>query len=463
MKDTVSINEIINSTCNTYSVKDNSVRGCHTEYKDNIKPGDKVVLWDDSVGYSRFVLVVEDTTSDEQPTEDTDTTTAPETATAAAQPAQNAAPNTPVYVNSVTGEIIPTQRAAVETLRTGVDVDLYKNGVKVLTWEHYEPEQPEPAATAAEPAPASDEPAADPEPEQPATGYTVSHNEQFNSVEITFTSKPGNAARDALKARGFRWNRARGLWYGYADADEIRAAIDAAEQGDTRPEPKAAAPAKNTLCAPDKATLKTQFSKAFPGDNKMIDYCVNKVETIAILADGTIITVDKQKIETRFCFGESGYDYDDAIEMADHARHSQAYFKRENMKAFKDTLSDLEQAKDEITESPTAENRYILTYSRKHYIRQSEDCKLGYFTFRPLWDVLDDNGGSGNISELAGQTLKSKRDGGRTEYIVMTADDIDTIKAAYQAAAAKHEKKVDAYLKRYGTSKVNAWTYWRDA
>lgn len=96
------------------------------------------------------------------------------------------------------------------------------------------------AATAAEPAPASDEPAAGPEPEQPATGYIVSHNEQFNSVEITFTSKPGDAVRDALKARGFRWHRARGLWYGYADADEITAAIDAAIQGDATPAPKKA-------------------------------------------------------------------------------------------------------------------------------------------------------------------------------------------------------------------------------
>ena len=94
-------------------------------------------------------------------------------------------------------------------------------------------EQPEPAVTAA-----------DPEPEQPATGYTVSHNEQFNSIEITFDRKPGDAVRDVLKAHGFRWHRARGLWYGYADADEITREINAAIQGDTTPAPKTPKTAK---------------------------------------------------------------------------------------------------------------------------------------------------------------------------------------------------------------------------
>lgn len=38
---TISIKDL---TCNTYSVKDNSDRGCHTACKSEIKVGDKVVI-----------------------------------------------------------------------------------------------------------------------------------------------------------------------------------------------------------------------------------------------------------------------------------------------------------------------------------------------------------------------------------------------------------------------------------
>jgi len=41
---TISIKEIHLSPVSTYSVKDDSVRGVSTVYKDNVKIGDKVVL-----------------------------------------------------------------------------------------------------------------------------------------------------------------------------------------------------------------------------------------------------------------------------------------------------------------------------------------------------------------------------------------------------------------------------------
>lgn len=35
--------------------------------------------------------------------------------------------------------------------------------------------------------------------------YTITRNPAFNSLEITFTEKPSEAIRDALKALRFRW------------------------------------------------------------------------------------------------------------------------------------------------------------------------------------------------------------------------------------------------------------------
>lgn len=56
--------------------------------------------------------------------------------------------------------------------------------------------------------------------------YTISHNPEFNSLEITFDGKPAQAVRDALKALRFRWHGQKKLWYGYATEEAARAAID---------------------------------------------------------------------------------------------------------------------------------------------------------------------------------------------------------------------------------------------
>jgi len=41
---TISINELRNSGTNTWSIKDDSVRGYHTAYTSEVKPGDMVVI-----------------------------------------------------------------------------------------------------------------------------------------------------------------------------------------------------------------------------------------------------------------------------------------------------------------------------------------------------------------------------------------------------------------------------------
>lgn len=56
--------------------------------------------------------------------------------------------------------------------------------------------------------------------------YTITRNEAFNSLEITFDGKPSEAVRDALKALRFRWHSKRRVWYGYTDEETARAAIE---------------------------------------------------------------------------------------------------------------------------------------------------------------------------------------------------------------------------------------------
>jgi hypothetical protein len=205
---------------------------------------------------------------------------------------------------------------------------------------------------------------------------------------------------------------------------------------------------KNTI---DKEMLREQFAKTW-SDPGMIKYCTEKVAAVAILPRGEIITVDKQRIEKRFCFGESGYDFDEAVSKAAHARKSENYFKTENMKHFREWIASLTDALD-------TNSSYRLTIGSKEYTGQPDDCKLGYIRFEKLSDVIEACGGSCYLSELPGKELTINRRSCR----VATPEEIKLILIAYEAAAAAHEKKVDSYLKRYGMTKVETWTYWRDA
>jgi len=306
-------------------------------------------------------------------------------------------------------------------------------------------------------APAEVEAEAEPEHEQTesendeaqAEPFAITHNDQFNSTEIAFDGKPSEAVRDALKGLRFRWHRARGIWYGYADPATVRAAIT----GEAVTEPSRPTPAAKPTSRPqvDREALRREFCKAWDSP-RMIDYCVNKVAAVAVLPSGEIITVDKQSIEKDFCFGESGYDYDEAQSAAAHARKSESYFKAQNMKHFTEWLKDLDEAR-------TMRGNYALVIGSKQYTGQTEDCKLAFVEFVRLSDLIDACGGSCYLEELPGKVLTVRG----CERRVATPEEIDLITGAYKTAAAQHEKKVDAYLKRYGTSKVNAWTYWRDA
>lgn len=290
--------------------------------------------------------------------------------------------------------------------------------------------------------------------------YTITNNAQFNSIEILFDAKPSEAVRAALKSLKFRWHNQRGIWYGYQDEATVREAINNAcpelnkkEAGQTKEDgaTKTEAPKPAKV---DRDMLRAEYAKAWK-DPRMVDYCTNKVATVAVLpTTGEIITFDKMSIETRFCFGESGYDAEDARNMAAHARTSCDYFKDENMRAFKQWLDNLEDAR-------TLGGRYALTICGPAYTGQTEDCKLRYIRLERISKVIDDFGGSAFLADLPGQTVTENGSG--RKYRIATAEELEAITNACKQAAAAHEKKVDAYLKRYGTSKVHAWTYWRDA
>ena len=307
-----------------------------------------------------------------------------------------------------------------------------------------------------------------------APSATFTRNAEKGGIELAFTARPDAETLTAVKAAGFRWNNARRAWYAKETPERVALAeslaggvslpavsvAEYAADAETRrgllladavraetlrrcyavpgyedlPLSEKNAPEKTRApWAVDKDLLRAEYAKVWPRNEKMVRFCVDKAAAVAVLPDGGLIVIDKRTIETDFCFGESGYDYEDAQHMAAHARSSAEYFKRENMRGALELVNDLRDALAGV-------GRYSLIIREAAYYSQTPDCLLRGYRFEDLF-----------VHELPPRSR------------VATPEETRIIIAAAEAAAAAHEKKVDAYLKRYGTSKVRAWTYWRDA
>ena len=56
--------------------------------------------------------------------------------------------------------------------------------------------------------------------------YTIEKNQEFGTKEVTFSGRPCDAVRNFLKSHRFRWHGTKGVWYGFAYVDDLRAELD---------------------------------------------------------------------------------------------------------------------------------------------------------------------------------------------------------------------------------------------
>lgn len=165
----------------------------------------------------------------------------------------------------------------------------------------------------------------------------------------------------------------------------------------------------------------------------MVDFCVKKTAYIVELENGDIVDIEKPSIQKNFCFGYrlSRYDseeYDSANDMAAHAAKSVDYFLEQNLKDINQMIERLE-----------GKDSRIEFRIRTHYHGQPEDSKLKSINAF-YWH--DEEGKK--FPKLEGENLQRVIEG-------------------YKEVKAAFEKRLNAYLKRYGLSKVNTWSYWQDA
>lgn len=199
---------------------------------------------------------------------------------------------------------------------------------------------------------------------------------------------------------------------------------------------------KNTALWED---YKKELHDMWKGNEDMVDYCMKACAEVVGLPNGMLHDIDKEHIQTGLCFGYSdmgyGPSYEDACKSAREAREAPDAFMTQNMRTYTDALHNLS------------------LHGERHFVCMASSMpRIKGIRYVRVTDVLEAVGGSAVLGELKG-TVADVR--GERVYIC-TDEDVALLKEGYERAAAVHEKKLRAYLKRYGTSKLHIWTYWMD-
>lgn len=188
-----------------------------------------------------------------------------------------------------------------------------------------------------------------------------------------------------------------------------------------------------------KAAYREELAKVW--DEKMVNFCARKAAFI-IEYNGGLFEIEKPEIKKSFCFG-AGYngmtsaeDWDRANTMVDVASSDKNYFINENLKEINHWIETLTKIKEELGHN-WAKNNFpqFMIETGAHYYKQPADCKLRYFSVT--------------------NTLRDKRQGDLCNDV----DFITDLIAGYKEVKKQFEKRLMAYLKRYGLSKIDTWSY----
>lgn len=175
--------------------------------------------------------------------------------------------------------------------------------------------------------------------------------------------------------------------------------------------------------------LENELKKVWGSNQKMIDYCLKRADEVIEFHDA-IVTLVKPFIQTEYCFG-----YGQNL-ISDEEEEKIA---NENVKtATTDTqwFIDKNLAQCDVLEGLDDPYRSMVAVLVKSY-ENSQICHL--------WVM---------------SSFEAQED--RRVVRVLADDEVKMVKSAVERQKAKFTKRLNSYLKRYGLSKVNAWSYLRD-
>lgn len=162
----------------------------------------------------------------------------------------------------------------------------------------------------------------------------------------------------------------------------------------------------------------------------MKNYYRKEVEQICKIRDGYFL-IDKPRIKTSFCFGSgwngvSSLEEDEvANDLAYQAKNDEDYFLEEN-------LQDLNKRIKVLEDSLASDADYDKAVLIKNGCNQYSIVARRHAEY---WNE---------------------------EYVVSTEEEVKEILKLYISVKENFKKRLSTYLKKYGLTKINSWTYLRD-
>lgn len=164
------------------------------------------------------------------------------------------------------------------------------------------------------------------------------------------------------------------------------------------------------------------------------DYYKRTTSHIIKLSNGQYILFEKPRIKTSFCFGYGDYlrateeAENRANDMANYASTNSDYFMNENLKELNKKI-ELVENNDELYTVSSIPKEQQLLYT--NYITKE-------------------------------RMMRDYRDNNNLLCIKLTDEDRTLLLQTLYSEKIKFEKRLNTYLKKYGLSKLNVWTYLRD-
>lgn len=183
----------------------------------------------------------------------------------------------------------------------------------------------------------------------------------------------------------------------------------------------------------DKDQMREEFLQVWGKDAKMVEWSVKNHSGFK-LSDGKVIMLDKPHIETHFCFGWStcgqGPEWEEACKTHNNFWNNQAeWFATENIQKF-----------DREFPLPDLDDICVLA-------KQYNSGNIWNYYWCREW----------RLDEVLSRVV-----GNREYMICRNEEDVDKIKRAISEHKQNFVKRLNSYLKKYGTSKLKSWTYWID-
>ena len=154
--------------------------------------------------------------------------------------------------------------------------------------------------------------------------------------------------------------------------------------------------------------------------------CVKEHIGAVKLSNGWFFLLEKSKIENSFCFHDEGPQYEFYKTLVDDKEKMKEYFVFENLEGIENKIKQIQENKDDII-----------------FVRHYQD--------RAICDVFV----SYEYERFYGHSTAEK--------YIPTEEDTNNVINALIYQRDQFKKRLETYLKKYGTSKIKTWTYWADA